>query len=110
MAVTTQTQRDVRLEILKLKTPPSLPAIAQQLLKSLSQEDIDIPDLADDIEKCPGLTARILGLANSAYFGCRRTLYTVSDATVVIGLNMVRSVGLAMVLSDPLNTKSCPAF
>ncbi len=110
MAATAQTQRDARLEILKLKAPLCLPAMAQQVLKSLLQEDVDISHLADDIEKCPGLTARILGLANSAYFGCRRTLYTVSDATVVIGLNMVRSVGLAMVLSDPLNTKSCPAF
>ena len=110
MAATAQTQSDARLEILKLKAPPRLPAIQQRLLQSLSQEDIDISDLADDIEKCPGLTARMLGLANSAYFGCQRTLYTVSDAIVMVGLNMVRSVGLAMVISDPLNTKSCPAF
>jgi HD-like signal output (HDOD) protein len=81
---------------------PPLPHIAQIILREISNEDVDIKRLASVIEMDPAMMARIVGIANSAYFGNRGNIYTVSDAIIkVLGLNTVRSLALSIVLSQP---------
>jgi HD-like signal output (HDOD) protein len=90
---------------------PPLPAVAQQILGQVTSEQVDIPRLSKTIEQDPALFGRIIGVANSAYFGCPDRIYTVSQAIVrVLGLNMVKSLALGIVLNEPFKQSSCHGF
>lgn len=90
---------------------PPLPFSAQQILAEITRDDVRIDHLAAAIEQDPGVTARIVGMANSAFFGSSEPIYSVSGAIVkVLGLNLVRSLTFGMVLSGPLRTNECPVF
>ena len=101
----------IRLEIQKIKDLPPLPVVAQQLLAAINDDDSSIDDIAKVIQVDPILTSRILGLANSAFFGFNRRLYNLTEAIVnVLGLNMVRALGLTMVMGGVFDVKKCYSF
>ena len=88
-----------------------LPVIAQRLLDDLSNRDSGIQKLAKIVEMDPGLSARIIGLSNSAYYAPPTPVYSVEDAIGrVLGLAMVRSLALGMVLSGSFDTRRCRRF
>ena len=90
---------------------PPLPAIACRLLKLVAREDCHIEELATLIEQDPGLTARIIGIANSAYFARRSEICSVADAIVrVLGLNLVRGIAIGIALSKPFDASACKSF
>lgn len=90
---------------------PPLPAIALKLLQLLGREDCDVQELARLIEQDPGLAARIVGIANSAYFARPTPVCSVADAIVrVLGLNLVRGIAIGIALSKPFDASACPDF
>jgi len=72
------------LEIQKIKELPPLPVIAQQLLAALNSDEASIDETPKVFQSHPILTSRILGLANSAFFGFRRSLYNLTEAIVTV--------------------------
>lgn len=105
------TCQTIRIEINKLKSIPPLPVQAQSILNCLSDPDISIEKLVAELEKSPSLTARLLGMANSAYFGFSGKVYTLQKAIIsVLGLSLVKSLSLAMVLGDRFDAKRCREF
>lgn len=100
-----------RARIQELLHLPPLAPVAQELLRELGRDEIDIPRLAQVIEKDPGLTARLIGVANSAYFSQRDPIYDLTTAIIrVLGLNLVKSLSLGIALSAPFDTSGCKAF
>jgi HD-like signal output (HDOD) protein len=92
-----------------LKELPALPVIAQELLSIANHADID--EFARVIEKDPGLSARLIGLANSAYFGWPGGVHSIYDAIYkVLGLKLVKSLSMGIVLNKLLETKNCKGF
>jgi len=89
---------------------PQLPAAVHQLLDALSNDDIDRSDLADIIDRCPSLSGKLVGLANSAYFRRSSSITGLSDAIFVIGFRTVRSLATATALQAPFANSRCPAF
>ncbi len=98
----------------KIRDLPNLPAIplaAQEILAALRKESLTIPQLVAVIEGDPALMSRIISVANSAYFGARERIYSVSDAiTRVLGTNNVFSIALSVVLAGPFKANKCPGF
>ena len=60
------------------------------------------PRRALDATLDPALTAKLLHLANSAYYGFARRISTVRDAVVLLGFRAVRSAALASSIIDAL--------
>ena len=89
---------------------PQLHASVHQLLEALADDDIDRNRLADIIDHCPSLSAKLVGLANSAYFGRASPIKGLSDAIFVIGFRTVRSLATATALQAPFENNRCPAF
>jgi HD-like signal output (HDOD) protein len=73
---------------------PSVPAVTQKLIASFSDEDVAFKQIAEQISADPALTAKLLRLANSAYFHLSRTIATVEDALHMLGFVMVRNLVL----------------
>lgn len=102
---------DPAVRVRQLQSLAPLPVVAQRLLADLDRKDLSLGQLSEVIEMDPALTARIVGLANSAYFANRQPVYSVSDAVGrVLGLDMVRNLALGIVLSGAFDTKACRAF
>lgn len=102
---------NLRARIQELPHLPPLAPVAQQLLQELNREEIEINRLCRIIEQDPGLTARLIGVANSAYFSQREPIYDLSTAIIrVLGLNLVKSLSLGIALSAPFDTRACPTF
>ena len=55
---------------------PTIPKVVQQLIKSFSDDDVSINEIARQIATDPALSAKLLRLANSAYFHVSRTIGT----------------------------------
>ena len=77
---------------------PQLHASVHQLLEALSDDNIDRNRLADIIDHCPSLSAKLVGLSNSAYFRRASPIKGLSDAIFVIGFRTVRSLSIATAL------------
>ncbi len=102
---------DPRTEIEEILHLPPLPGTAQQLLSALADEDIDTHKLASLIELDPPLAARIVGVANSAFFNPVDEVHSVAEAIArVLGLDLVRSLALGIALSAPFDTAACASF
>ena len=55
--------------MLKVSSFPSMPQTGVKLMALLEQKDIAIDEITQVLRYDPGLTANVLKLANSAYFG-----------------------------------------
>jgi HD-like signal output (HDOD) protein len=101
----------LNLQVSKLKNLPELPTASLAIIDAVSNPDIAIDKLAQMIAISPVLTARLLGLANSAYFGYSGQIKDLNTAIVrVLGLNLVKSLTMAILLNLALDTRRCRHF
>ena len=73
---------------------PVIPKVVQKLMESFGNDNISATDIAQQIAADPALSAKLLRLANSAYFHVSRTVGTVDDALRMLGFVMVRNLVL----------------
>lgn len=83
---------------------PTIPKVAQQLITSFSSEDVSIDEIAQQLSADPALSAKLLRLANSAYFHLSRTIGTVDDALRMLGFVMVRNLVLGNSMAAAFRT------
>ena len=81
---------------------PLFTGTAVQLIRSVDQEDITAGELGRLISTDAALSAHLLRIVNSPYYGLSRSIGTVSDALAVLGFNLVRRTVTAAVLQRPL--------
>jgi len=79
-----------------LETLPSLPSHQEELLSKLQMPEVSPRMVGETISKDLAMSAKILQLVNSAFFGLRRHVTTPADAVVLLGLETVRSLVLTM--------------
>jgi putative nucleotidyltransferase with HDIG domain len=80
----------------RIQTVPSLPSVVIKLRQYLNEPDVNFDALARMIEYDPGLTANVLQLSNSAYFGWSRSIRTVKESIVRLGTNRIFQMVLCM--------------
>jgi putative nucleotidyltransferase with HDIG domain len=86
-----------RDEILaRISEVPSLPAVVCKLQQFLDDPEVNFKQLARVIECDPGLTANVLQLANSAYFGWQGGIGSVRDAISRLGTKRIFQMVLCM--------------
>lgn len=101
----------VQLQINKLRNLPALPEASVSILQAINDPDIEIEQLVRVVSLSPGLVARLLGLANSAFFGQARPIDDLHTAIVrVLGLQLVKSLILGILLNVKLDPKACKNF
>jgi len=71
---------------------PTIPKVGQQLIASLSDDDVSVVRVAELLALDPVLSARLLRLANSAFFRVSHTIGTVDGALQILGLMMARNL------------------
>jgi HD-like signal output (HDOD) protein len=74
---------------------PAMPHVVAALLESIDDPEVTIHTVQTIIGKDPALAAKVLRLANSAFYGFPREVATIREAVLVLGLRTVRALALA---------------
>lgn len=79
-----------------IRSLPVLPGIYTELMQELKSEDPSLERAGEIVAKDMGLTAKILTLVNSAFFGLGRPIAHPSEAAVFIGTETLRALVLSL--------------
>lgn len=79
----------------ELSELPERDSASMRLLALVNDPDSDPRDVASVIEADPSMTARVLTLANSAFFAVRTPATNAWAAVMVVGFNVVRALAAA---------------
>lgn len=79
----------------RVRQLPALPAIVLELMRLLDDENVDIAAIAAKISRDQSMSAKLLRLANSSFYGLSGQIMTIHDATMVLGLRSVRTLTIA---------------
>jgi putative nucleotidyltransferase with HDIG domain len=91
--------------------PPPFPAVAVQLIQQMQDPHATSSDVGRLIELDPSLTASLLRLVNSPFFGMRRQIASVTEAVTVLGMSAVRRMVMSVAVVTPLRSPQVdPAF
>lgn len=88
------TSESIKSSIAGLTHLPSLPSIYTEILQELGAELASADSLSAIVERDIAISAQLLKLTNSAYFGLPRHLATVKQAIQFLGFDNVRGVVL----------------
>lgn len=92
---------DAFFENIKL---PSMSEVAHALIKTLNKDEATLQDVRNIIGTDPALCAKLLRLANSAYYGLPRGVGTLDHAIAMVGMSQVRVLALAACLDQSFAT------
>ena len=81
---------------------PIFRTAAQKILSQLSNPDSTIRQIAQLVETDPGLSTSVLKAVNSAYYGLKSSVGSVTDACALLGLRDIGSICLGATISDSL--------
>lgn len=87
---------------------PIMPRVVQEVIQILNTEDVDIKKLVDTINHDQVISAKILRLSNSSYYGRSRKIQTIENAISLVGLNSLRTLVLACGVTGAF--KEIPGF
>lgn len=94
----------------RLKQLPSLPSSVADLLSSFANDEVEVEQIAAQIARDQSLTARVLRVANSSFYGLQSKVGTIHEAVVVLGFRAVRSMVLAVGINGAFRADQCPGF
>lgn len=81
---------------------PALPQVVLKVMELTEDPNSTAQDINNVLSQDQGMTARVLKLANSAFYGFPRRISTVTDAIVLLGFRTIRSIVLAASVNDIL--------
>jgi putative nucleotidyltransferase with HDIG domain len=99
---------EVRRVIGAIDRLPTIPELYMELKAALAEEDIDPRRLGAIIQQDIGMTAKILKLVNSSFFGLRRVISDPQEAVAYLGIDTVKTLVLSHSIfeqSRPIQTK-----
>ena len=96
------TRVDLKASIRNLDSLPAMPLVAQKILKLPLDTLEGEKQLLRLIEQDPLISARIIGLANSPLFGAANKVTSIPDASMMLGMNRVKSVSVGIAVMSTL--------
>ena len=103
-------RQTLQKEIEQAPDLPLLPPGISHLLKALTNDSISYQQLAVELESFPTIAVKIVATANSAWASPISPITTLRDACSRIGLPLVRSISIALSVSQVFVPSRCPLF
>jgi HD-like signal output (HDOD) protein len=96
-------EQNLQTVVNRIKNLPTIPHIIPKLMRVLDNPNSTAAEVGKVISTDQALVAKILKLVNSAMYGLPRRISTLSQATVILGFNAVRSTAIAATVFKHLN-------
>lgn len=91
---------DLHRRIEQVGELPTLPHVVQKLASMIGRPNVSAEEIGTLIEKDQVLSAKVLRLANSPFYGFPSRIASVAHAVVVLGLNVVKGLTLCATAFD----------
>lgn len=79
---------------------PTLPTIASRLMRIVNDPETNAEEIAALVSQDVSLSAKILRLANSAFYGIPRSISSINNAVVVLGNKIIQTMVLGLTVFD----------
>lgn len=89
---------------------PTLPHVATKVMRLVGDPTTSAKDLQEAIITDQGMTGQILKIANSAMFGMKREVKTLTHAIMLLGFDTIRSIVVAAASKNMYTGKSSTGF
>ncbi len=103
-------QCEFLLKVAQIELLPSPPLLIERLIKNSVSEDINLKELEDIILSDPAITAQVLKVANSAYFGFSGQVATIKKAILLLGACEVWNIAFSAALHQQFSQLSISPY
>jgi putative nucleotidyltransferase with HDIG domain len=90
------TDDKLRQFVSELASLPSLPSVYNELIARLQEPDASAKEIGRIVSRDVGMSAKLLQLVNSAFFGLRQRIADPVQATIYLGLNTMKSLVISV--------------
>ncbi|MEL6869735.1 MAG: response regulator [Pseudomonadota bacterium] len=87
---------------------PSVPSIYQEMSAEMGKDEPSMKVIGAIVSSDLAMSAKVLQLVNSAFFGLRRQMSSIDQAVAYLGMDVIRSLVLSESAFKSLSTKHCP--
>ncbi|MFW5856942.1 MAG: HDOD domain-containing protein [Planctomycetota bacterium] len=84
----------------EIESLPTLPEVYTTVSRMLENPKVSASDIAEVISRDPAITAKLLKIVNSAFYGLPQQVSTLTHALVLLGFSTVKSLLLATSLTQ----------
>ena len=89
---------------------PSLPEIYLRVSEQLENEEISAQQIGNTVQNDPAITARVLKMVNSAYYGLPNQVSSVAQAVALLGRERLRHILIGSLLRGVFTGNDNPAY
>jgi two-component system, cell cycle response regulator len=89
---------------------PTLPGVAIRILQAMRRETPSIREISEIIASDAPLSAKVLQIVNSSFYGLPNQITSVHQAMMYLGLNAVKNLALSFSLINNFSSKNKIAF
>jgi putative nucleotidyltransferase with HDIG domain len=82
----------------------TIPTIVGRISAMIASRSVSAAEIAEEISKDQILTAKVLKLVNSGFYGFRQPITTITHAMVLLGLDVVKTLVLTASVLDIVDT------
>lgn len=98
--INTPADKKIKLIVNRIHNLPTPPLVFTQVNKVLKNPKTSAYQIGAIISEDPALSAKILKLTNSSFYGIPGTITSVKQAIIILGLEVVRSLVLSASVFD----------
>lgn len=103
-------RRSIEQVLGRLGDLPAIPEVVAEVLLKTSNPNVALSDVSEVIQRDPALTAKLLKVSNSPYYGMRQVVGTLKLALVILGLREVRNIVLGVSVLESLKNNDTQAL
>jgi len=96
---------NLRQSLAQMDTLPSMPSLYAEIIDILNSPDASVKSVGDIIARDVGMSAKMLQLVNSAYFGLKRHISNPAQAVSLLGIDTVKSLVLSIQIFSQFDAK-----
>jgi diguanylate cyclase (GGDEF)-like protein len=93
-----QLPENLQTALKRCRTLPSVPAVVLEVLDLCQDDGVSIGQVAKVLARDPALSAKVLKVANSPWYGVRSQVTTLERAITILGINATLSLALSFSL------------
>jgi len=102
--------KSIKSIISQIESLPSMPSIYTEIVTEMQADDPAIKKVGEIISKDLSMTAKILQMVNSAFFGLFRKINSPEQAVMMLGLETIKALVLSVKIFSEFNQKSFSWF
>jgi putative nucleotidyltransferase with HDIG domain len=110
MTLTAEAETAWKSALAKVRSFPTLPAIVNKVTELTGQPDTSAKDIEGVIGKDQALTAKLLRLVNSPFYGFPHRITTISRAVGIIGFEALRNLVFSTSVIHLFKSDESPTF